>query len=342
MLGYLLLILILLLVDASHLERNKKLVFFGIFLTIFTGIRKGIGYDYLTYVSNIESESYNTELIPFVFQYVAHQTDPIFFFILSSVFIYSFYFAGIKRASTDYMGSIFFFIGFPFLYFSSLSTVRQSMALAVVFYLISLKDCSVKKKLLFLTIAVMSHYSAIIGLLLFIPWHKFSLKTLIIMFVSSFALGKSIFSIISNLDFNNILFLKFKWYIDNAKEFGGGSLTSLILYCITIIILIFSKHLISYDYRMKYYISLVCVGSSLYSLFSINPHVAERFGIFFWGTTILIIPTLVRILKFNRFIYYLLCISLFSMSIYIGHITSALDGRIESAYFPYRTIFNIT
>lgn len=337
MLGYIILFFALLLIDSRKINKDKKLLFIYLFIVVFTGLRFRIGFDYNMYYDSIQNEWYSFEIIPAFFQWIAHYTDFSIFFILSSIFIYTFYFLGIKNASRDKMGSVFFFIGFPYLYFSSLSTIRQSMALAVIFYLLTLKNCSRKQAIILFTIAFLSHRSTLICLLLLYPWRKLANANLLIIFGCSFLIGTGLIALLSLIQTDNIIFLQFMKYLENAEDFSGGGKTSILVYFLTILVLLLSKRLIKFDPMMKRYISMMVLGASLYAVFSINPHVAERFCIFFWGTSMLIIPIVVRIFKIPRLIYYTLCILLFSFSIYTGNISSK-SATGESAYIPYRTI----
>ena len=269
MLGYFSLFLILILIQYSHLNSNVKLLIFYFILVFFTGLRYNIGYDYMSYTENIENQWYSSEPIPAFFQWLAHYTDNSLFFFLSSAFIYAFYFLGIKNASKDKIGSVYFFLAFPFLYFSSLSTVRQSMALAVIFYLITLRDCSIKKKIIFIVIAFLSHTSALIGILLFIPWKKIPIWMLSIIFISSQILSIIIIKIIFAIQLNNILYLKLLNYIEEGENYLGGSKTSILVYAITIITICLSRKIKKYDPQSSSYIPLIILGGSLYAIFSV-------------------------------------------------------------------------
>lgn len=327
--------------------KNKELMLKLLFLiiTFFSSIRFGIGYDYYSYL-DLATNAYSTdekiELIPLLMLEVSRSTVPFLFFILSSVFISFFYYKGIKNFGSNYFDTVMFYICFPFLFMDQLGIVRQGMAASVIFYAFSLSNAKVLQRLILVVIAFFCHSSAIIGILLFLPWGKFSQRLLWPMLLSSFFVGlivvRLILSILTLISINNVND-RAEGYL--SSEGGGeGGIIQFLIYIIAVLCLTNYKRIVLYNHKNKYYIGLVILGASLFALFSFNSTVSKRLCMFFFSASVFVVPYIVRAMNISRRIYYILCILLFSLLIYVGRSNQRPeDPAGYSVTYPYRTIF---
>ena len=354
MLGYLLLFLSLIIAYTIK-DKRKQLFFIFVVLAIFSGLRYGIGYDYYSYLDSCMSGSNRMERyepIPRIFALWSQETFPYLFFILSSIFISVFYCLGIKKGGNDYYYEAIFYICFPFFFFNQLGIVRQAMASSAVFlaiamdnkFSISLKNPVLLKKLILLAIGFLCHQSALVAVLILLPWHKVNKYLLWGMFIISFFIGIMITPFLESL-----LYLGYLGedvtataldYLGNENE-GEGRLIKYLIYIIAVVTLLFYNRLIKRDEKNAYYIGLLIFGASLYALFAFNSSLAKRFCVFFFSSSIFIVPQLVRILKIPHFIYVSVMTFLLTFLIYLNSSnTRPEDKNGSSVSYPYRTFLN--
>ena len=87
MLYYIIFFLTLFLIEKSQLSYKNKMIIAGFWISIFSGLRYGVGYDYFMYYEFIEKMTIEREIIPMIFMEIAHYTHFSFFFLASSFFI---------------------------------------------------------------------------------------------------------------------------------------------------------------------------------------------------------------------------------------------------------------
>jgi len=342
MLYYIIFFLTLFFIEKSQLSYKNKMIIAGFWISLFSGFRYGIGYDYFMYYEFIEKLTIEREMIPMFFMEIAHYTHFSFFFLASSFFITIFFIFGLTSRNLPY-STIYYYIGFPLFFFASFSIIRQSMAYAVIFYLMcNFTKYGLKKKILLICIAFLCHRSALIAVILLIPATFFSRKTLFIMFISSI-IGTEIFIkkiMLMNTDVG--LLMQLQGFID--AEYQGGNLKKIIVYAITITLLLFYNKICKRK-ELQNYVIWSIIGGCLYAIFSISGHIAERFCTFFFTSTLVLVIPILKMFKINKLIYIIGCISLFSLSVYTGHKTTLAEGQwIEyrkSLYYPYMTIFEL-
>ena len=326
-------------------ERMLKLMF--LIIIIFSAFRYGIGYDYYSYLTKATSLNVSIddmELIPRLMLLLSRETIPFLFFFLSSIFISFFYYKGIKCYGINYLPSVIFYVCFPFLFMDQLGIIRQGMAASVVFYAIMLGDDKRILKILLILLAVLCHGSAIAGFLIFIPWEKFTNKQLWPMFAVSFFVGTVVvalvFYLLTVVSLGDTISARAEGYFSEISK-GEGNLLQFLIYAIAILCLMYYNQLVEVDPRNSYFIGLVVLGASLYALFSFNDSLAKRFCMFFFSTSIIVVPHIVLVMRIPSRIYYSLCILLFSMLIYVGsHNYREQDQAGYSVTYPYRTIFS--
>lgn len=314
----------------------------GFWISLFSGLRYGIGYDYFMYYQFIDKLTIEREMIPMLFMEIAHYTHFSFFFIASSFFITFFFIFGFINRNLPY-STIYYYIGFPLFFFASFSIIRQCMAYAVIFYLMcNFTKYGLKQKIFLIFFAFLCHRSALIAVILLIPTNLFSKKILFIMFISSI-IGTEFFIkkiMLMNTDVG--LLMQLQGFIE--AEYQGGNFKKLIVYTITVILLLLYNKICKRK-ELENYVIWSIIGGCLYAIFSISGHIAERFCTFFFTSTLVLIIPLLKLLKTNKLIYITSCIILFSLSVYTGHKTSMEDGNWtsyrKSLYYPYMTIFEL-
>ena len=347
MIGYVVFFLILFLTNSYVKNKDIMLLLSFFVIFVFSALRDGIGFDYYSYLYSCMPGSYSGErfeIIPRYFVHLSQNTFPYLFFILSSLFISLFNYLAIRNGGVYYFAEIIFYIGFPFLFFNQLGIVRQAMASAVVFYALTLdKDARLVlfKKLALIILAFSCHHSAIIAILMLVPWQKVSYKVLWIMLFSSFFLGLFISSMaieIVEMDFldeeTSARALKYL----NRTGIGEGNLVKYLIYFTSIVALLLYKKLVSLRQTNAYYIGILVLGTSIFALFDYNMSIAKRFCMFFFSVSIFIVPQVIRYLKISKVLYYSVCVMLFAVNIYVGRLNIRYEDKTgESASYPYRT-----
>lgn len=335
MLGYILLFLFVFLIGHSRCPNKQKLSFAFFVIFLFSGLRYGIGYDYFSYFQMIQDEETQTELIPDVMMDVARDTHFSVFFLLSSLWICLFYVAGLRKMNCSYE-CVVFFIGYPSLLMMSVSAIRQCMAFSVIFLLLCNKNPGLLKKLLYISVAFLCHQSSVIALLILFPLRRLGKRSLWICFVLSFILGEVVSKVLLSIDAGNPIITKFQHYL--SEDMGGGGFLRLIIYILTFFSLLHYDKLKSRGYGD--YVAYVCIGSSLYSLFTVNAHLAERFCTFFFAVIMIYIHDLRVLSRVPKAIYNLILIVIFIGYICIAHKTSQSGPWTrykDSSYYPYET-----
>ena len=329
-------------------DEQKKISSSIILVVLFSTLRYGIGYDYYGYWNDIVNLNdfilSRYELIPKLFMQLAHWLGiPEIFFFLSSLFISYFFFKGIKE-SKYINDSIIFYICFPLLFMDHLGIIRQGMATAVVFYTITSLKGQYFKQALFIFIATLCHKSAFAAFALLLPLQKLNRFSLFAIFLGSFIIGDFLVSFFSDLvqSLPVILSSKYNEYIEMNEQLEGNKMRYL-LYLITFLTLLFYKKLINLSEDNKYFISALVIGCSIYAIFiNINISIAKRIAMFFFSSSIIVIPYFRKVLKIPTSLYNLFLIVLMSFSIYVSCKTSSTrveDRGIYNHQYPYRTIF---
>lgn len=337
--GYFIFFIVLFFIWKSRISSKAKVYLASILVSFFAAFRYNIGFDYLQYYNNIQSGWYSVEPLSMLLQSLANYIHPVFYFMITSFLMYPLMLKSITKDSANVMESILFFICFQSFFICSLSTVRQAMSWAVIWWIIS-KHGNVK----FITIigsliAFCFHSSGLVGLVLLLPWYKLKRVHLILLFCLSWIGSYIIIYIVSHIQLDNIFFYKFQEYLE--EDYGGATKIKYLIWSIYISIIICYDKLVKSNVKYQYYIAISTIGICLYNATLMNAHLADRLLSTFWGPVICLIPQLRRYIGLKRPIYIVICLVLFSYSIYISHNSSLDRGDNPSCYYPYRTIFNI-
>lgn len=338
MIGYFIFFVLLLIIGHSKISNSSKLVLSFVLISLFSGLRYGIGYDYFSYYEIIQVGNLNTELIPQILIDVAHNTHFSIFFLFSALWTTCFFILGMKKQNCHF-DSVYFYVCFPPLLCASFGLVRQAMAYSVIFYLMCHPDYNRIRKILFIILAFLCHQSSLIAIILLLPLEKIGRKALWVIFIGGLLGGEILVKCLATLNIDIPLFDVFKMYV--SENMSGGSFLRLLIYGITIATLVNYKKLCKQ--QMHIFVVYTCIGGTLYAVFSVNPHMAERFCTFFFSATLIYISSLCKCMKIPKVVFVFSLILIFGLYIYTGHINSSKEGQWakykKSLYYPYQTIF---
>ena len=335
-------------------EMALKIIFFAIF--VFSALRYGIGYDYYTYLWCCSPNSEGVErfeLIPRILAVLSQMSFPYLFFILTSLFISYFYYMGIKKGGAKCTLEVLFYIGFPFFFLDQLGIIRQGMASAIVFLAIAMKYSKyegyrlLSLRAVLLILAVLCHKSAILSIFILLPWEKVSQKFLWIMYIGSLMIGSLITSFLDavlSMDF----LMELGFIDENDTEYamdyfhreahGEGKIIKWLIYLIGVLSLFLYDRLVRKVEKNAYYIGVLVFGISLYALFSYNSTLSKRFCMFFFSSSIFIVPQIFSAFKLSNKFYTSMCALLFMLQVYIGSFNvRPQDNNGSSVTYPYRT-----
>ena len=336
MLWYFLFFISILVVTYSRISLRNKVYYLGGIIFLFSALRYGISYDYFLYIRFILFDYRHIEPIPALIEEIAHYIGFPFFFIITSFIITFCFIKGIKRNSRYPIDSIYFYIACPFLFFNYLSIIRQALATGFVLLAITYGYKNKKLKFIFLLLAVCCHFSAIVAFLLYLPIDKFNKKLMWRMLFLSLFLGTVFISILMYILPLGYLSLKLNQYA--TEDMAGGRIWRILIYSFTIIVMINHNRLLLMRDINKYYVNNVYLGTMLYSLLSVNTHMAMRIYSFFGITLLFLITDILKIYGVKRLLYRIVCIIMFCVSVWGAHVS---NDRETIVFYPYRTYLDV-
>jgi hypothetical protein len=328
-------------------KNSNKIFFFT--LLIFSIFRYDVGWDYTSYVSVIESGYDNivdsryeffSKYIFLIGSYLSFY--PIVFAIFSFLTLRIFYITVIRYSINPLLSWLVFY-SMPLFFFASLTTIRQSLAMLIVFF--SYRLALEKKYIYFLITIIISmliHPSAIVGILI-LPIVIFPVGKLIniILFICSFYVGSMIISFINNSDL--FLLSRLKMYI--GFEEAKPQLLNYLYYAFGIFNLLFYDKLVKINPKNKAIITLINAGVILLNLFSFEPITSLRISAFFLLFLVYLIPYYTQIFnkQSSRIIENILVSGFISLSFFYLYIfiNGYNNGVLEKVSFlPYQFWFN--
>jgi len=338
---------------AYKIKNSSKILYYV--LLLFCILRYDVGWDYEAYLIELENgvdylinSRYEplSKLFFITSAYVGFY--PLNFFLFGWLTLLL-VFKSIIYSSNQPVLSWLVYYSLPLFFFASLSTLRQSLATAIILY--SYRYILENKKgkfILSILIASLFHVSGILGvLLLFIKKINFNRSINIVLFVSSFIFSffakDIIISILTNFLQGSVFLLRFQNYINSETD--GTSILQYLYYFFIVFNLVFYKVLIKINPRNKLLISYVTFGVTLFNILSFEPISATRLSAFFLIFLIFIIPDYhkVTIKKHSRIInsiifILLIVISFFYLNIYIKNYENAVLEKVS--FLPYKTWIN--
>ena len=321
-----------------------------VLLLLFSVFRYDVGWDYLPYweeISDLNLDLSDTRYEPLskvvIFCSVLLKFIPLVFIFYSSLTLYLVY-KSIRRFSLNYKISWLIYISMPLFFMASLSTIRQSLSLAILLF--SFRYIIEKKYIVFLFLVLLSglfHFSGFLGILFWpIFSADFSKKSLWALYLFSF-FGLFFVFFVSSLDFLQNYELTLRYYTFYVSA-GLHKSTTLpfIYYGIQFVVLSFYDRLVKISAINKHYIAVTTFGIVIYNLFSFEQVTASRLSAFFLIFWILLLPSLVKlfnkreeILIDNFFVFFFTSIFCFYIYIYINAYENGVLEKIS--YLPYKT-----
>lgn len=165
----------------SHKKPNyDKSISYGILILILVigGLRDKIGWDYEAYTHwyLLGTRDHDFEFGFLKLMQLMRFLDfsPAFLFFIVSLFTYLFIYLGVKKYTNKITLSLILYFLIPSLFLTSLTLIRQSLAVAISFYAFSfLMDRKFLTYMLFMLLAISIHYSALLPFLVFPFINKF-------------------------------------------------------------------------------------------------------------------------------------------------------------------------
>ncbi|EOX3943189.1 EpsG family protein [Vibrio alginolyticus] len=258
--------------------------------------------DYYSRVGNLGFNEQNFEYLFFIYSKVLSliTSDVYFYFLIPCIFLFVGVFGvaiAASRGNRIYMILMpLIYSVYPFTYSLTTNVVRQSLAIGILFFIVffihsRVKDCQLENKvdilfsILLLLIASLFHSSAIICLILFIPYF-FDLR------FKSIALIYFICSILSVTGFSLINIAKifidgrYLTYIDgglNNVEYALGFRTEFWLFSSFpfFLLLFINLYKVNIEKRMINFLKGMCLLGCLHFLTFTIPY-NDRIGIYVW------------------------------------------------------------
>ena len=270
---YVLITLIIIFSNSLKSKNRSSLIIFST-LFLFSALRFDVGWDYTGYVGLIESGAENISnsrmepLSKFIFHLANYFEFYPIAFIIYSFFTLYFVYKSIIRYSSNHAMSWLVFLVLPLFFLASLSTIRQSLATALVLFSFRyVYENKLFKFLLLILISTLLHYSSVVGLLLlYIIKNPFSKLLNTVLIISSFFLAEIIKIYLSTiLDIDNSEVQRFvTFYLD--AELHSPSKLQYIYYFIAALNLLFYDKLVSLNKRSKIFISISSTGIFLFNV----------------------------------------------------------------------------
>lgn len=258
MTGYYIFISIIL--CAYLLNCNSKIILLCIM--IFSVFREGVGWDYYSYLEIVDCKikgiiinDYNRFTLPWklLIDFAAKLNSPKLIIIVPAILTHLFIYFGLKRVYKNNDNKIsvtlLFYIFIPVFYLASFSTIRQWLAISIIFYGITfLNENNIKTFIFFLFIACFIHSSAILGILfILIKYKSWTSQSIIIYFIIAVIVSFFILEIMQKLYF---FFEIHNQYIMEPDNKGKKILLVFLLFAIS---LLFLRNKISIDKQMTLY-----------------------------------------------------------------------------------------
>lgn len=311
------------------------LVMFG-----FAAVRYGVGYDYYAYVDIVESGVKGATIEPMgrLVAWVAREVGctQLFFVAFAFVTLYPIYYV-VRRESSDSALSMILYYIVPIFYLESFSIVRNAAAYSLVFLAVYFL---VKRRyflyVVWMVVAVMFHYSALVGLL-FIPLclFKFSRWLAVLFFFGSLFAGEILVGQLTSSSPDTLIMMKLTSYAAEGKELG--TFMKFYIGALAVMNLWYWRRLVGVDSKNRYWLSFVNFGAMLWFLFGFDHTLSLRLSSFFILFEILLVPSFFRIfgaVKARMVVAFFVMVYL--SGFYINVV--GYDYGEKMSYIPYQTV----
>lgn len=286
---------------------------------------KGRMWEYVVYLTTFEEVEPIYAFVQYIGYHIFHKVNFVLFIL--SFITHTFIYFGIKKKENEISVS-FGWIIYCFIYFNtSLNIVRQSCAVAILFYIVmcyTQNERSVKKNFVLIIVAMGFHRSTIfvIGILLLLIW-SYSGRNNILKRVLRGAICifpfilRFFFATIANFSF---LPLKYQVYFSELNLGQSSLLMDMIIYLMPTVVLVYLmyEHRGNNDKDIKLFMSMAlisiscCVATNL-----LISRVSHYFVIFFCCS----VPYTARIVSakaYGRIVYCAVMIGWFAIMWYIN------------------------
>lgn len=320
--------------DYALMPQKMAYLYIETLLIIIAVLRFNVGFDFKNYynlivIKYLENEVRRFELIPRVLLNFAYKRNsPVLFFITCGIPIYIFIFKAIKDNSVSRYESFLIYICVFFL--ESLGTVRQWLAMAILFY--SFKYLRTKKKLPYILCCIIAFYchksSIIASIFVYLIYNYGEVKLYYPLCFGTIFFGKKILLLLGNLG----VFGSYIYYLrvfDTMKNTGGEK-TKFFFLLIWFFCYCFHKRIPNNRYIKK--LLRVCAFGLIFP-FILGGHLGARLGEYFYIYLILLIPEILEgnyFIRQYRKIFMVLFYLYFIFFLYINHKNSG------NSYIPYR------
>lgn len=312
----------------------KKIAYWYFFciIAILTCFRYNVGFDYPQYYNYLIDKDNkwpveNFELIPRFILIIARYLDaPWLFFTIIGFFILFFIFKTIEDFSYEVYPSLIIFL--TLFYLTSLSSVRQWLAISIIFY--SYRFIKRRKFLYFLlcvAVAGNCHTTAYLSILIYFIYNNVSSKIIIFLSLLTKIFSKKIINIILVLfDLG-----KYQSYIENTVLSGTGATKVNYVYYILIffnLFLYFYLKIWKSSKEEEALISVTTFGVFFPSIFGTSTGL--RISYYFYIFLILLEPFMIAHIKEKNIKYLFLFLFYFFYLLFL-----VIDMRNDQGYTKY-------
>ena len=314
-----------------YCPRNKITIPFAILIIIsFSIFRYDIGFDYQAYFRfismNDDAGIEKFEPISYGLMFLARWIGyPPAVFMIFGIPTYLFMYNGIKKNSVNIGFSIVIYLSLFYLF--SMGAIRQALAMSVCIYnYTNLRQKDWKRFVIYVLVATLIHYSAIITIVLYPVYHILKFKILITIGVISFFVKQVVIYLIVN-------YTVYGSYLDETVSISGGRFKQLFyIFLFLSIFLIIKRKYFSQEETNLLKILFVSLLFPLYFGTALGDRISNNLYIYYC----FLFPLLLQNKYWYKRILYN-CIFLFYFLFYIYY-TSYGTGN-AAPYLPYKTIF---
>lgn len=336
---------------------KKKTYMFVLFvlLFVFSGFRYGVGWDYFNYYDTVISADWRLYRMEYLIRKLAlfcyDNKTPILFFIVTSFVTLFCYFYTISKESIDKPASLMVFLCLPCFFLTSLTTIRFSLAVAMIF--LAYHFFREKKFWLCILIVVAAffvHRATLFAILTipFLVWNvSFSNRTNFTILIVCIIIGTffSFFSVFSSVADSALEMLNNEDMSQSVENYmdiqnGGFSRTPFIYAIIDVLVLFALNDRVrgEKDEKVGFYVTMFNLGCSITFLLSFNPTLASRLSLFFMVYLILAVPYINK-KSWQSFLLFSIFIVFFLLQLSVRGTHPDFIGRFN-CFLPYRIMFS--
>jgi len=317
---------------------KSLLIIVFVYIIAISSIRYDIGFDYGTYYRSIHPYIDNSVLDTWeplnrlIFIFCARINCIPLVFVVYSVLTYVIAFYSIYKYSKDAFIGLLVYIAF--FYLTTLSSIRQGLALSIILLATGIYIYGTKRRFLqFASLCVIAsffHYSAIICLFIPLLFNLQNLKSILIIDVA-------IYTFLSALITLTVTFIipQYATYLLSLNDFEGGGLITIfytLFVCLCIYTVYKSYHLRKLPYELRT-IAIIIIGVII--PYIMGTHIGGRISMYFLVPLVYLVPVIFKKKFQYKILVPLLC------CFFMFYIYTDSKNTYKSSYTPYQTIFDI-